>query len=123
MREIYFRSPTDASYKDNIIETTDVIEMLVGQLRMILLTNRGMVLGDTDFGLDLESLIFDYDVGEDDLRASVDEQLGRYCPLFSQVGGYYEIAFFDGNFRDICVIEFYVPSIVDNTPIINLKIS
>jgi hypothetical protein len=123
MREIYFRSPTDASYKDNIIETTDVVEMLVSQLKMILLTNRGMVLGDTDFGLDLESLIFDYDVGEDDLRASIDQQLYRYCPLFFQTSGYYEVTFFEGDFRDICVIEFYIPSIVDNTPIINLKIS
>lgn len=123
MRDIYFRSPEDAAYKDDIIETTDPVEMLVSQLKMILLTNKGMVLGDTSFGLDLESLIFDYDVGEEDLRASIDSQITSYCPLFYQMSGYYQIAFFEGDFRDICVIEFYIPSVIGNTPVINLKIS
>lgn len=123
MREIYIREPNDASYKKGVFEMSDPIEILIGQIRMLLLTKKGLVLGDPLFGIDLEGLIFDFEISEYELRSSIDNQFAIYCPLFNELEGYYEISFFQGDFRDICVIEFFIPAIEDNTPIINIKIS
>jgi len=50
MREIYNRDPLDPNYNPYQIETSDPVEICVGQIKMLLLTNKGEVLGDPKFG-------------------------------------------------------------------------
>ena len=64
MVEIYNRDPSDPKYKQNIVEVTQPVEICIGQLKMLLLTNKGEVLGDPKFGLNLEDLVFSFDLSE-----------------------------------------------------------
>jgi hypothetical protein len=123
MREIYNRDPDDAYYNPDILEVTDPVSICVGQLKMLLLTDKGEVLGDPKFGLGLESLIFDLDLNEVSLRKEIDLYLFLYVPLFRELGGSYAVEFFVGTQRDIAIIDFKIPSSGSESPVISLKFS
>ena len=71
MVEIYNRDPSDINYKTNIVEVTQPVEICLGQLKMFLLTNKGDVLGDPKFGLNLEDLVFSLELSEKTLRDEI----------------------------------------------------
>jgi hypothetical protein len=121
MREIYNRDPNDPMYKSDILEVTDPIEICIGQLKMCLLTTKGEVLGDPAFGMDLESLIFDLQLSEKALTDELNIHLSTYVPIFFDLGGYYNIKFYQGTQRDIAYFDFFLPSYGGENPIITLK--
>jgi hypothetical protein len=59
--DIYFRGPGDPNYRDGIYQVTDEIENTIQQVRMTLLTKKGEVLGETDFGFGMERYLFEFD--------------------------------------------------------------
>lgn len=61
-KSIYFKDITDVNYNSNRIEEIDPIEELISQIKMILYTNKGDVLGKPELGLDLERLLFEYNI-------------------------------------------------------------
>jgi hypothetical protein len=90
---------------------------------MLLLTNKGEVLGDPKFGLNLEDLVFSLELSEKTLRDEIEKGLRFYVPLFAQLGGYFDLKFYQGTERDICLLDFYIPSSGDQSPTISLKVS
>ena len=61
MVDLYFRSPTDPNYRDNVFESRNDIENTVQQVRMTLLTKKGEVLGEPNFGLDTTKYLFEFE--------------------------------------------------------------
>jgi hypothetical protein len=123
MVEIYNRDPADPYYKKGIIEITQPVEICVGQLKMLLLTNKGEVLGDPKFGLNLEDLVFSLDLSEKTIRDEINLGLTTYVPLFAQLGGYFNLKFYQGTERDIALIDFYIPQNGNESPLVTLKVS
>lgn len=123
MREIYNRDPSDVKYKSGLVEVTDPVEIAIGQLKMLLLTNPGEVLGDPKFGIGLENLIFDLGLSEKSIKERININIINYAPLFYDIGGYFEVSFYLGENRDIAVFDFYIPVNSEGLPIITLKVS
>lgn len=123
MIEIYNRDPGDFGYKDDVIETTDPIEICIGQLKMLLLTNKGEVLGDPAFGIALDDLVFNLELSEDSVRKEIDFQINKYCPIFYQLGGYFKLEFYQGTLRDIANLYFFIPSYSRQSPAISLQVT
>ena len=82
MIEIYNRDPGDFGYKADVLETTDPIEICIGQIKMLLLTSKGEVLGDPLFGISLDDLVFNLELSQESIREEIDFQMNTYCPLF-----------------------------------------
>jgi hypothetical protein len=123
MREIYNRDPQDPNYNPYQLETTDPIEICTGQLKMLLLTNKGEVLGDPKFGLNLEDLIFNLDLYEASIKKELDLYLKAYVPLFAILGGTYNLKFFVGSLRDIATLDFSIPKDGALSPLVSLKLT
>ncbi len=123
MIEIYNREPEDPFYKSDVLEVTDPIEICIGQLKMVLLTIKGEVLGDPSFGLSLEELVFSMDLSEKTLRDEIDRHIRNYVPMFYQLGGYFDVEFYLGTERDICYLSFFIPSYGNKSPLVTLKVS
>jgi hypothetical protein len=123
MREIYNRDPDDPSYNPYQLETTDPVEICIGQIKMLLLTNKGEVMGDPQFGLNLEDLIFTLQVSEYSLKKELDLNLQTYVPLFSRLGGSYELKFYQGTLRDIATLDFMISESGGDSPVVSLKIT
>ena len=104
-REIYMRDPSDPRYRAEILEINDEAEMLVGQIKMLLYTNRGEVLGAPDFGANLEEYLFTFNVNEYALRKMLMDQTIKFIPLAEKYQVDYDVKFAKGTVRDICVID------------------
>jgi len=123
MREIYNRDPLDPNYNPYQLETTDPTEICIGQLKMLLLTNKGEVLGDPKFGLNLEDLIFNLELSESSIRKELDLSLRVYVPLFLALGGTYDLQFYVGTQRDIATLDFRIPEDGKLSPLVSLRLT
>lgn len=80
-RDIYMRDPLDRNYKEGILETSDTLEQLIGQIKMMLFTNRGEVLGAPDFGASLEEHLFTLGFNAASLRSVLRDQTEKFIPM------------------------------------------
>lgn len=104
-REIYMRDPSDPYYKSDILEVNDEAEMLISQIKMMLFTNRGEILGAPDFGANLEEYLFTFNVNEFSLRTMLMDQTMKFIPMAEKYQVDYDIKFARGTVRDICLID------------------
>ena len=123
MREIYNRDPQDGNYNPFLVETTDPVEICIGQIKMMLFTNKGEVLGDPSFGMNLEDLLFSLNLSESSIRKELDLFLTTYIPIFGKLGGTYDLKFYQGKDRDIANLDFYIPSTGGDSPVVTLRIT
>jgi phage baseplate assembly protein W len=107
-RELYMRDKTDPNYKSEILEVNDDMEMLIQQIKMILMTNQGEVLGAPDFGMSLEELLYTMNVNEFSLRSQLQDHLMKFCPLAAKYNVNFQIKFVQGTVRDICLIDIFI---------------
>jgi len=82
MLDFFFRDPTDPNYRTGIFESTDQIENTITQIRMTLLTRKGEVLGEPNFGFDATGYLFEFE-GEslDNIEKVADEQIHNYVMM------------------------------------------
>lgn len=79
LRDIYARNDEISSYRDDQIEIHDPLLELVQKLEHTLLTNKGEVLGEPDFGCDLEKLVFSLGENEAKITNKILAQIRTYC--------------------------------------------
>lgn len=123
LREIYNRDPSDPSYKADQIEVTDPLEACIGKLKMLIFTRKGEVLGDPRFGLNLEDLIYDFNISEKGLRDEIQKYLITYVPEFENLGGTFDLKFYLGTNRDIATLDFKFASNSNLSPTVSLILS
>ena len=78
IQEIYIGIPNTNQYKEKTIEITDDIETILQRIRMVLGTRKGIVLGDTDFGMNIEDYLFDMNFSEEKIRKEILYQIAKY---------------------------------------------
>lgn len=117
--EIYPRNPDDPNYKKGILHTDDEVEILIGMIKQCMLTSPGEVLGDPYFGIDLESLLFEFGVDQSTLERAIRIHLMTYVPLAgTKFDVDFTVGFFKGDTRDSCVIDFAIKG----NPILGIQI-
>ena len=117
--EIYPRTPDDPRYKEGLLHTDDEVEILIGMIKQCMLTAPGEVLGDPYFGIDLEGLLFNFNVDQVTLERAIRLHLITYVPLASsKFNVNFTVGFFKGETRDSCVIDFAIKG----NPILGIKI-
>lgn len=70
MLDIYNRLATDQSYAP-IIETEDETEQLLSQIKMVLGTMRGDVLGDPTFGVNIKQYLFNMSYNKEEIEKMI----------------------------------------------------
>jgi hypothetical protein len=78
IRDIYMRSEEDPNYKKGILQVSDDTEEAISQVKMTLLTEKGSVLGEPDFGLDVNKYLFDFETDPFGLSTEANEQIERF---------------------------------------------
>lgn len=77
IKEIYLRNIKDAHYED-ILEHSSDTESIIQQVKMILGTENGQVLGDYNFGVNLKKLIFQTNIPKAKIQNMIQEQISKY---------------------------------------------
>ncbi len=106
--EIYTRDPEDPNYDPTLLETNDEIEILLSQLKMVLLTKPGDILGDPEFGVDLEGKLFDTRIDATRLKRDIMQQLYSHSPFAFKYDLRLNIKFFQGTVRDAVLVDFFI---------------
>ena len=82
MLDFFFRDPTDPNYRTGIYESSDKIENTITQIRMTLLTRKGEVLGEPNFGFDATGYLFEFEGDSlDHIEKAADEQIHNYVMM------------------------------------------
>ena len=102
------RDPSDPLFSANVLETSSSLENLLGQIRMILFTNKGDVIGAYDFGFNLEDQLFLFNLNAQDLQVKLREAIYAYCPDATNFNIKVDVQFFAGSVRDVCLIDIWV---------------
>lgn len=78
IRDFYMRSEDDPKFRPDQIEVYDEIESCINQIKMTLLTNKGEVLGEPGFGLQIERYLFDFELDPFKLSEDANSQIQSY---------------------------------------------
>lgn len=78
IREIYLRNIEDPNYQEGILEHSNDVESIIQQIRMILGTDYGQVLGDCNFGVSLKKLVFQTKIPKQKIEQLIQEQINDY---------------------------------------------
>jgi len=82
MIDLYFRATDDPNYVDGKVSVKEPIENTVTQIRMTLLTKKGEVLGEPDFGFDATKYLFEFEgVSQSSLEKEADAQIHDYVMM------------------------------------------
>jgi mRNA-degrading endonuclease HigB of HigAB toxin-antitoxin module len=108
LRELYMRDPTDPLYTPDVLEQSSELETLLGQIRMIMFTKPGDVIGAYDFGYNLEDNLFLFDVSAEELRSRLIENVYFYCPDAAAFKVDIQAKFFKGTVRDACLLDIFI---------------
>jgi hypothetical protein len=79
--EFYIKKDGDPRFDVGQMEIDgDIAEILI-QIETLLFTTKGSVLGDPDFGLDLDDYVYSFRYNDNMLVKAVSEAITRFVPL------------------------------------------
>jgi len=102
------REPSDPLYDPTMLEVSNDLEVLLGQIRMLLFTKPGDIIARLNFGIDLESMVFSTNVSTIGIEEYVSSQIYQFCPSAASFDVKTEVIFFEGNSSDTCLIDIFV---------------
>ena len=109
IKEIYIRDENDPYFEPGIIDYSNEMENIVSQIKMILGTRKGQVLGDYDFGVDLEYMVFNTKVAANEVKKKIDEQISLYVKHSPKITITTDVNFGDSGLGyDYAVIDIYI---------------
>lgn len=108
--DFYVRVKGDPNYDRFKVHSESELAQLIGQIETMLFTNKGEVLGDPEFGANLEDLVYSLNYNETQIQQVIDEQVDRYIPLAKKYKLETTVQFYRGNVRDIAKIDIIIDS-------------
>lgn len=112
IRDLNIRGEGHPKYKSNRIIEDRKIEVVVQKLENILFTNKGELLGDDNFGCNLEYYLWSTKVPVSKIQREIEEQIQTYIPELTSTYEYeINLNLFQGTQRDILYINI---KIIDN---------
>jgi len=82
-KDLYLRSPGDPNYTADTLESNDSLENAIQQVRMVLLTRSGEVLGE-DIGFNAEKYLFEFEFSNlSEMEAEANSQLSLLYLIFN----------------------------------------
>ncbi|HRT02948.1 MAG TPA: hypothetical protein P5513_03315 [Candidatus Diapherotrites archaeon] len=111
VKDIYTRSPEDPNYVYGVLEVDDPIEMIIAKIKMILGTRQGQVLGDVNFGVPIEDLVFETRINKFDLEERIRGQIYQYISEAAEYKIDPKVSFGRADGYDYCIIDFFIDDV------------
>jgi hypothetical protein len=78
LRDFYIRPEADPAFRPDQLEVYDELESALQQIKMTLFTKKGEVLGEPDFGLEVEKYLFEFTIDPFALTKEAGGQINKY---------------------------------------------
>jgi hypothetical protein len=94
----------------NKIIEDDIIRVIIQKYEMLLFTNKGELLGDSNFGCDLQRLLFETRIAKSGVRTIIIDQINEYIPEIQNVNYIIDVEFSTDpeNFQEVMEINFTI---------------
>jgi phage baseplate assembly protein W len=79
--ELYIKTIGDPNFDADQIQTDEDIQLLLTQIETLIFTNKGEVMGNPDFGLNIEDYVYSFRYNDTMLQSMIQEGISRYVPL------------------------------------------
>ena len=106
--EFYTRNDNVQYYIADLLEVSDEVSQLVLQIETCLFTTSKQVLGQPDFGTNLENYVFTFNKTGGEIQTKLTTQIYNYCPLASKYQVRVDVDFVKDAFRDVCFIDVVI---------------
>lgn len=98
----------DYTVIQDVLEISDEISLLITQIQTCLFTNRYDVIGQQDFGMNLEDLLFTFELDSSSIKTKVLKTIYNYCALAQKYEVDCEVVFKQTDIRDIAFIDITI---------------
>jgi hypothetical protein len=109
LKDIYSREIDSPKYDPVRLEVDDSLSDLIIKIENMLFTRKGEVLGDANFGANLDELVFTLVLNESSIQRRIESQIATYC---LNVSGDYnvntQVQFFSTSERDGALVDIYI---------------
>lgn len=113
IRDLNIRGNGHPKYKSDRVIEDRKIEVIVQKLENVLFTNKGEVLGDENFGCNLEYYLWSTKVPVSKMEMDIKDQINTYIPELNDEYSYeLSLDVYEGTHRDILYINI---KIIDDT--------
>lgn len=108
--DFYIRYKGHPTYNNLEIIEDELVRVIVMKVEMILFTDKGEVLGQPDFGADLNKFLHETKVSADFVKKQIVEQLTIYVPELTTVEYSLDVQFTENpeSYSDMMFIDFKV---------------
>jgi hypothetical protein len=106
--EIYIRNPEDPNFKINVLSHSNPIESIISKIKMLFGTRQGQIVGDLNFGLGIEDLVFETRINKLQLEEDIKRQINEYVTESSDYKIEPKVSFGRAEGYDYCVIDIFI---------------
>lgn len=97
------------TYNNDILEINDELSDLIIKIEQLLFTRKGEVLGNPDFGCNLDDMVFSQVLNANYIENMINEQIIKYCTSFAKFNVNVKVSFFKATeFTNGCLVDVYV---------------
>lgn len=108
IRDLYVRSWDDPNYQYGVLEHSDLIESIITKIKVLLGTRQGQVLGDLNFGLGIEDLIFETRINKIQLEEKIKSQFDQYISESKDFSITPSVSFGKDEGYDYAIIDIFI---------------
>ena len=108
IQEIYIRPPNDPNYRLDVLSYSDPIESILSKIKVIFGTRQGQTMGDLNFGVGLEDLIFETRINKTQLEEQIKKQIDQYIYESKDYKIHPKVSFGKADGYDFCVIDVLI---------------
>lgn len=108
--DFYIAYPGHPRFNNKELVEDEVVRVIIQKYEMILFTNKGELLGDPNFGADLERLLHNTMVSSETVKDNIIKQISLYIPELNDIKYELDILFYQDpeNYQDVMEINFKV---------------
>ena len=103
--DLYIKGKNDPNFNQFRVENVTYMDTVIAKIQMILLTNKGEVLGDPDFGGDIPLYLWKTKFPAATIKNSLQDQFIKYIPELPSNDYKITVYILPGNFQDIGVVN------------------
>lgn len=108
LKDIYAIPNGEKRYKNNVMELTSELDVIIQQVDLLLFTNKGDVLLMPDFGCNLEQYLFETSFNEKIIKSMILEQINNYIYLRGTYTVDVDVSFIKWDFNVAMVVDLTI---------------
>ncbi len=108
IKDLNIRGKDHPKYSSTRVIEDRTIEFVIQKLENVLFTNKGDVLGDPDFGANLEYYLWTTNVPVAKIESEIRQQINKYIPELNSMEYSISTEIYEGTARDILQINIKI---------------